>query len=72
VLQLFLTILQLSFYYNAVQSLDTLAGEKAQLTALEFTLLSMSVFAAGSGPFLFGGKFTEFLAPTCAACKFFG
>jgi hypothetical protein len=49
--------------------LDTLAGEKPQLTALEFSLLSLSVFAAGSGPWLLGGKLTEFLAPTAAACK---
>ena len=52
-----------------VQILDTLADEKPQLTALEFSLLSLSVFAAGSGPWLLGGKLTEFLAPTAAACK---
>jgi hypothetical protein len=50
--------------------LDTLAGEKPQLTALEFSLLSLSDFAAGSGPWLLGGKLTEFLVPTAAAvCK---
>jgi hypothetical protein len=52
-----------------VQILDTLADEQPQLTGLEFTLLSLSVFAAGSGPWLLGGKLTEFLAPTAAACK---
>ena len=50
-----------------MQLLDTLAGAKPQLTALEFSLLSLSVFAAGSGPFIFGGRLTEFLAPTAAA-----
>jgi hypothetical protein len=52
-----------------VQLLDNLAGQKPQLTGLELGLLSMSVFAAASGPFLFGGALTEVLAPTAAACK---
>ena len=53
-----------------MQLLDNMAGQQAQLTALELTLLSLSVGAAASGPFLFGGKLTEFLAPTSAACKY--
>jgi hypothetical protein len=54
-----------------VQLLDKVAGQKPQLTALELTLLSISVAAAASGPWLLGGKLTEFLAPTAAACKLF-
>ena len=53
-----------------MQLLDNMAGQQAQLTALELTLLSLSVGAAASGPFLLGGKLTEFLAPTSAACKY--
>lgn len=50
-----------------MQLLDKVAGQKPQLTALELTLLSASVAAAASGPWLVGGKLTEFLAPTAAA-----
>ena len=57
-------------YVFTVQLLDKVAGQKPQLTLLELTLLSTSVFAAASGPFIFGGKLTEFMAPTAAACKF--
>lgn len=32
-------------------------------------MLSTSVAAAASGPWILGGKLTEFLAPTAAACK---
>jgi hypothetical protein len=53
----------------SVQLLDKAAGQKPQLTALELTLLSISVAAAASGPWLVGGKLTEFLAPAAAACK---
>jgi hypothetical protein len=52
-----------------VQLLDKMAGQNPQLTALELTILSGSVAAAASGPFLFGGALTGFLAPTAAACK---
>ena len=54
----------------AVQLLDNLAGQKPQLTALELFMLSTSVAAAASGPWILGGKLTEFLAPTAAACTF--
>ena len=53
----------------SVQMLDNLAGQKPQLTGLELTLLSLSVSAAASGPFILGGRLTEVLAPTSAACK---
>lgn len=59
-----------SLLVTPVQLLDKVAGQKPQLTALELTLLSASVAAAASGPWLVGGKLTEFLAPTAAACKF--
>jgi hypothetical protein len=52
-----------------VQILDRLAGQKPQLTALEITMLSTSVFAAASGPWFLGGSLTRFVAPTAAACK---
>ena len=56
--------------FFSVQLLDNLAGMKPQLSALELSLLCLSVFAAGSGPWILGGKLTNFLAPTAAACKF--
>lgn len=52
-----------------MQLLDKVAGQKPQLTALELTILTTSVAAAASGPWVLGGKLTEFLAPTAAACK---
>ena len=52
-----------------MQLLDTLAGQKPQLTVLEFSLLTFAVAAAASGPFILGGAFTEFVAPTAAARK---
>lgn len=55
----------------SVQLLDNLAGQKPQLTALELFMLSTSVAAAASGPWILGGKLTEFLAPTAAACEYF-
>ena len=55
---------------STVQLLDNLTGQKPQLTALELLMLSSSVAAAASGPWIFGGKLTEFLAPTAAACKY--
>ena len=55
--------------FATVQMLDTLAGQKPQLTALEFTMLSMTVLAAGSGPWIGSGALTEFLAPAACACK---
>jgi hypothetical protein len=54
-----------------VQLLDNLTGQKPQLTALELFMLSLSVAAAASGPWILGGKLTEFLAPTAAACKYY-
>ncbi|KAL3934877.1 MAG: hypothetical protein SGARI_003200 [Bacillariaceae sp.] len=50
-----------------MQLLDKLAGQKPQLTGLELLVLSTSVAAAASGPWILGGKLTEFLAPTAAA-----
>lgn len=52
-----------------MQLLDNLAGQKPQLTALELLLLSASVTAASSSPWIMGGKLTEVLPPTAAACK---
>lgn len=52
-----------------MQMLDDQAGQQAQLTKLELIMLSLSVTAAASGPFILGGELTEFLAPTSAACK---
>ena len=54
-----------------MQLLDNLAGQKPQLTALELFMLTSSVTAAASGPWIMGGTLTEFLAPTAAACKFY-
>lgn len=53
-----------------MQLLDNLAGQKPQLTALELLLLSASVTAASSSPWIMGGKLTEVLPPTAAACKY--
>ncbi|CAJ1954676.1 unnamed protein product [Cylindrotheca closterium] len=50
-----------------MQMLDDQAGQQPQLTKLEFIMLSLSVTAAASGPFIMGGELTEFLAPTSAA-----
>lgn len=52
-----------------MQLLDNLAGQKAQLTTLELLMLSASVTAASSSPWIMGGKLTEVLPPTAAACK---
>ena len=49
--------------------LDTLAAQKPQLSALELGLLTASVAATASCPFLFSGAFVEVLPPTAAACK---
>ena len=59
----------LFFIVSTVQMLDVLAGQRPQLTALEFALLSMTVVSAASGPLILNGALTEFLAPTAAACK---
>jgi hypothetical protein len=50
-----------------VQQLDRQAGQKAQLSIVEFALLSFAVCSAASGPLLLGGHITEFLAPSAAA-----
>lgn len=52
-----------------MQLLDNIAASKPQLSTLELTLLSMSVFVASSGPILFadGGRIAEVLAPASAA-----
>jgi len=50
-----------------MQILDDQAGQEPQLTKLELIMLSLSVTAAASGPFIMGGELTEFLAPTSAA-----
>ena len=47
--------------------MDTLAGQRPQLSYLEAFLLTASVGAAASGPLLLGGHITEFLAPSSAA-----
>ena len=52
-----------------MQLLDNLAGQKPQLTALELIMLSASVTAASSSPWIMGGQLTEVLPPTAAACK---
>jgi hypothetical protein len=66
---LFFYITNTQFPFPIVQLLDNLAGQKPQLTALELLMLSASVAAAASGPWILGGKLTEFLAPTAAACR---
>jgi hypothetical protein len=50
-----------------VQLLDTLAGQRPQLSRLEFTLLSAAVVSAATSPLLLGGHVAEFLAPSAAA-----
>lgn len=60
----------LTVFFFSVQYLDMATGQKAQLSPLELTALSLSVLAAGSGPLLLGGKITEFLAPASAACTY--
>jgi hypothetical protein len=50
-----------------VQLLDTLAGQRPQLSRLEFTLLSAAVVSAATSPLLLGGHIAEFLAPSAAA-----
>ena len=50
-----------------MQLLDRMAGQKPQLSALEFGLLTTAVLAAASGPFFMQGQLTEFLAPSMAA-----
>ena len=52
-----------------MQLLDNLAGQKPQLTALELVLLSASVTAASSSPWILGGRLTEVLPPAAAACE---
>ena len=59
------------FSLPKVQLLDTIAGQKAQLSPLEFLLLCGSVLASASGPLIFNGEITEFLAPAAAACTSF-
>jgi hypothetical protein len=54
-------------FINIVQLLDTLAGQRPQLSALEFTLLSLAVLSAATSPLLLGGHIAEFLAPSAAA-----
>ena len=44
-----------------------MAGRRSQLSKIELLLLSGAVFSAASGPLLFGGQITEFLAPSAAA-----
>lgn len=63
-------ILTMFLFSLSVQLLDNLAGQKPQLRGLELFMLSASVAAAASGPWILGGKLTEFLAPTAAACKY--
>jgi len=50
-----------------MQLLDNLAGQKPQLTVLELVLLSASVTAASSSPWIMHGKLLEVLPPTAAA-----
>eukprot|EP00536_Pseudo-nitzschia_multiseries_P005439 jgi/Psemu1/190462/e_gw1.101.61.1 len=50
-----------------MQLLDNLAGQRPQLTALELIMLSASVTAASSSPWIMGGRLTEVLPPTAAA-----
>jgi hypothetical protein len=50
-----------------VQLLDTLAGQRPQLSALEFSLLFTAVATAATSPLLLGGHVAEFLAPSAAA-----
>lgn len=50
-----------------MQLLDTLAGQRPQLSALEFSLLFTAVATAATSPLLLGGHVAEFLAPSAAA-----
>lgn len=50
-----------------MQLLDNLAGQRPQLSVLEFTLLSAAVSAAASSPLFLGGHLTGVLAPSAAA-----
>jgi hypothetical protein len=52
---------------NDMQLLDRMAAQKPQLSVLEFALLSMAVLSAASGPLIFGGAITNFLAPAAGA-----
>ena len=54
-------------HYYKVQLLDRLAGNKPQLSALEFALLAGSVTTSLGAPLLLGGHIAEFIAPTAAA-----
>lgn len=53
-----------------MQLLDRWVVQKPQLSPLEFTLLSLTVLAAGCGPFILNGEVTGVLAPSAAACKY--
>lgn len=50
-----------------MQLLDRVAGQKPQLSALEFTLLFSAVASCISGPLILGGQLAEFIAPSAAA-----
>jgi len=50
-----------------VQLLDRLAGNKPQLSALEFALLAGAVSTSLGAPLVLGGHIAEFIAPTTAA-----
>jgi len=50
-----------------VQLLDRLAGNKPQLSALEFALLAGSVATSLGSPLILGGHIAEFIAPSAAA-----
>jgi hypothetical protein len=44
-----------------------MAGQKSQLSALEFTLLTSAVLSTVCSPLILGGRLAEFVAPTAAA-----
>jgi hypothetical protein len=50
-----------------VQLLDRLAGQKPQLSAFEFTLLSSAVLSSICSPLFLNGRLAEFIAPSAAA-----
>ena len=52
-----------------MEILDEIAGQKQQLNALEFSLLSGCILAAAAAPIM-GGSLTEFIAPSAAACTY--
>lgn len=54
-----------------MQLLDNLAAQKPQLSGLELGLLTASIAATASSPFMFAGAFAEVLPPTAAACELF-